>query len=75
MTECIAYRRNSGICANGFFQTHFCWHGASKCHGCGRHSETLPHCLKDELPEHWVTDDGSPAFYREQHGQFRGALS
>jgi hypothetical protein len=63
-TECIAYRRNSGICANGFIQTHFCWFGAWKCSECGRDSETLPHCLKDELPDHWVKDDGSPAFYR-----------
>jgi hypothetical protein len=52
--ECSAYRRDAGICANGFIQTHFCWFGGP----------SLPHCLKDELPDHWVKDDGSPAFYR-----------
>jgi hypothetical protein len=62
-TECIAYRRESGICANGFIQTFPCW-GDTRCNQCGRPSEKLvPHCMKDELPERWLNDDGSPRFY------------
>lgn len=46
MTECSAYRRHDGICANGFIQTY-------------------PHCLRDDLPERWLTKAGKPLFYRE----------
>lgn len=55
MCECSAYRKNGGICANGFIQKHCCW----------MPSETmLPYCQYEELPEHWLNDDGSPRFYR-----------
>lgn len=63
MTACSAYNANGGICFNGFIQKRFCWAGASGCKSCGHVSDAaLPHCLKDELPDHWVTDDGHPIF-------------
>ena len=67
-TACIAYRSERGICTNGFIQTVYC-HAEIKCSGCGRHSEGVPHCMKDELPEHWLNDDGSPRFYQGERSQ------
>jgi hypothetical protein len=57
MSQCIAYNRNGGICRNGFIQRHGCWAG---------YADTLrrylPHCLQDELPDHWVDESGKPKF-------------
>ncbi len=64
MTECSAYRRHDGICANGFIQTYPCW-GGTECSMCGKPSTKLPHCLRDDLPERWLTKAGKPLFYRE----------
>lgn len=64
MTQCIAYRNDDGICKNGFIQVLACRQEV-KCFTCGKPSDHVPHCLKDELPEHWVTDEGKPRFYRE----------
>jgi hypothetical protein len=58
--QCIAYRAGDRVCANGFFQKPVC-HGSVGCWSCGTISEReIPHCLKDELPEHWVTETGLP---------------
>ena len=59
--QCSAYRPDSRICSNGFFQVLAC-RKEVKCFACGRPSEGIPHCLKDELPEHWITEDGKPRF-------------
>jgi hypothetical protein len=60
--KCSAYRQGSLVCCNGFIQTFSCW-GDTACLSCGRHSARLvPHCVKDELPEHWVDEAGRPAF-------------
>lgn len=60
--QCIAYRQDDRVCSNGFFQKAFC-SGHVGCFSCGAISDgSLPHCLKDELPEHWLTDDGKPRF-------------
>lgn len=63
MTKCIAYKEHDLVCANGFFQVLACSQEV-KCHSCGAPGHNIPHCLKDELPEHWITDDGKPRFYR-----------
>jgi hypothetical protein len=65
--ECSAYRADAGVCANGFFQTRGCWSDI-RCLCCGAPPAPryLPHCLKDELPEHWINDDGTPAFLLAQ---------
>lgn len=55
---CSAYR-GGGICVNGFIQTAACH--PSRCQ-CGKWSTSIPHCLKDKLPDHWLNDDGTPRF-------------
>lgn len=60
--QCIAYRETGGICSNGFIQKAFC-SGNVGCFSCGSIPESsLPHCLSDDLPDHWLTDDGRPRF-------------
>lgn len=59
---CSAYREKENICSNGFFQVLACSREV-KCFTCGKPSDRIPHCMKDELPEHWITDDGKPFFY------------
>lgn len=62
MTVCKSYLPNRRVCADGFFQLPACH--PTPCHGCGRLSERpLPYCLREDLPAHWLRDDGSPAFY------------
>ena len=53
MSECSSYQRGRGICRSGFLQRHSCWHES--------HTDT-PYCCRDQLPEHWVNDDGSSKF-------------
>lgn len=72
---CIAYHRNSSVCANGFVQTHFCWFGPVKCSQCGEISRSLPNCLREEIPVHFVTDNGSPRFYRQSPASPEGSAS
>jgi hypothetical protein len=65
--QCASYNDKGQVCRDGFIQKPFCsGHGA--CHVCGHVSErALPYCLRDELPAHFVKDDGTPAFYREPY--------
>lgn len=64
MNACTAYNPNGSICMNGFIQKPIC-RGFGACFSCGQWSErSTPYCMQDELPAHWVNDDGSPAFYR-----------
>jgi hypothetical protein len=62
MAQCSAYRDQSAACSNGFFQKPFC-RGQVGCLSCGAISEaSIPPCLKDELPDHWITEGGRPRF-------------
>ncbi len=65
--ECTSYRLGQFTCADGFIQTYPCW-GDAHCSQCGQ-VKAIPHCMKDELPEHWIKDDGSPAFYSFVEGE------
>lgn len=47
--QCIAYLDKEFVCANGFFQIAACA-GEVKCFTCGKPSDRVPHCLKNELP-------------------------
>ena len=65
MTECIAYNRNKQVCKNGFVQKQACWK-PRPCHSCGTFTKaSLPYCMREELPAHYVNDDGSPRFGRK----------
>lgn len=66
--RCRSFR--PGItCADGFVQKPFC-SGRAGCHACGHISDSsLPYCTRDEVPEHFVRDDGSPLFYATPNAQ------
>lgn len=64
MTACQSYQARDQVCRDGFMQRPFCA-GNGGCFQCGHVSEkALPYCLRDELPGHWVREDGSPIFWR-----------
>lgn len=42
--------RAGDVCRNGFIQGNYPKHAT-------------PPCLRDNLPDHWVNNDGSPRFY------------
>ena len=69
---CQSYRAKEITCADGFIQKPFCA-GRGGCFSCGTlSSNSLPHCLSDELPDHWVKDDGSPIFYKPDPPHLKG---
>lgn len=60
--QCQSYRDGQFACRDGFMQKPFC-RGYYGCHSCGHiKASSIPYCLSDELPMHWLKDDGSPAF-------------
>jgi len=64
LEACKSHIAASYICADGFAQKAFC-SGRAGCFSCGNISdESLPWCLRDELPETMVNADGSPLFYK-----------
>lgn len=64
MAECKSYRPGNLVCRDGFIQKLIC-SGRVGCWSCGQVSDReTPNCLKEELPAHWINDDGSPRFYR-----------
>lgn len=63
--QCSAYDENSMTCSNGFVQKMFCRDGKG-CQICGTLSgKATPYCLRDEIPERFITDSGSPVFYSQ----------
>lgn len=60
---CSSYRGGGAgvICADGFIQTSYCrlW---QPCHACKKYHESVPNCMREDLPAHWLNDDGSPRF-------------
>lgn len=60
---CSSYKPGF-VCVDGFVQKPIC-HGSAGCWSCGTVLDaTVPNCCKDELPAHWLNDDGTPFFYR-----------
>lgn len=57
--HCSAYRPG-GLCRNGFPQNAACI-GAT-CHACGRPTNAVPACLRDEVPPHLMDDAGRMKF-------------
>jgi len=67
--ECSAYVKNNRVCSNSFIQRFSCW-GDVRCDSCGAVNEDdLPYCMRDELPDHWVKDDGKPLFILSPDGE------
>lgn len=63
---CKSYRAG-GACADGFLTVPACWNSGG-CPTCGAPSKTIPNCLRDDLPAHWLTDEGLPRFYKAAPG-------
>jgi hypothetical protein len=64
---CSAYVPNSFACKNGFIQRGICSMGPINFFPVAV-DKSLPLCLREELPEHMVTDSGLPRFYRGPNG-------
>lgn len=63
--ECKSYQRDSLTCAAGFVQMPLC-SGRGGCYACGHVADKhVPYCMRDEVPEHMVKDDGYPRFYTQ----------
>lgn len=63
-TPCSAVRPGEFTCTNGFVQTGPC-HGVA-CHACGRPTDDLPWCLRDDIAPRHLTEDGRPRYYRTE---------
>jgi len=64
-TECSGYRPREYTCAHGFVQTFACSAGNAN----GRQ---LPWCMRDDLPDHYITEDGLPRFALIAQGDSHG---
>ncbi len=62
--QCASYKKSGQVCADGFVQLLFCA-GKTTCDECGKVGK-LPYCLRDELPKHFVNEDGSPRLYKRE---------
>lgn len=61
---CASYQPAAFTCRDGFMQRPAC-HGSIGCMTCGSvKAAYLPYCLQDELPAHWINEDGSPRFHK-----------
>lgn len=62
---CSSYRIGEMICADGFIQRFTCWN-QNGCVHCGKPASPKyqPYCLRDDLPDHFVTESGAPRFYK-----------
>ncbi len=63
-SKCKSYDGDSITCKDGFIQLPLCRGQLPSC-GCVNNS-SIPHCLKDELPIHFIKNDGNPLFYKEK---------
>jgi hypothetical protein len=53
MNKCESYLDGSRICKSGFPQQHpICRGKDHKCHSCGRGYNSVPMCMREEVPEH-----------------------
>jgi hypothetical protein len=57
---CSAYVPGPSLCRNGFPQNGACF-GAT-CYGCGRPSESVAACMRDEVPSRLIDEAGRPKF-------------
>lgn len=61
--ECQSYIRGSRVCKSGFFIKGICMGLPVGCHACSSVSvEETPNCQKDDLPDHWINENGEGAF-------------
>lgn len=65
MSEQCSAARPGFVCANGFIQSPPC-HGRGACYACGQPIGKPPACMREELPERWLTEAGAPIFYRQE---------
>lgn len=58
MDECRSYIFGNGICRDGFPVSALCM--GSKCHCCGRWTDKLPACQREDLGPHLLDETGAP---------------
>jgi hypothetical protein len=59
---CQSYRLGELVCADGFPQNSACM--GLRCHACGRYSDKVPMCEREDIPAQFLTEAGAPLFYR-----------
>lgn len=58
--QCSALVPGQNICRNGFPQNSACY--GFTCPACGKHTNTVPACLREDLGPAWIDDTGRPKF-------------
>jgi hypothetical protein len=58
MSQCSAYKPGPNLCANGFPQNAACM--GFKCPSCGRPSDIVPACQREDLGPAWLDESGKP---------------
>jgi hypothetical protein len=58
---CQSYVWGSGVCRDGFPVSPICT-GRAQCFGCGRWSDRLPACQREDLGPQWIDDRGLPIY-------------
>lgn len=60
---CSAYIPGPYLCRNGFTQNNACT--SAICHCCGKHTDTVAACVKEEVPVRFLDDAGRPKYVKE----------
>lgn len=64
MDKCSAYTMGRGICSNGFPVNAACM--GAKCHCCGRPTDKIPACMREDLGSPWLDESGRPVLAASQ---------
>lgn len=55
--SCKSHIQGELTCKDGFVQRYSCWNQEM--------TKDIPFCLRDELPIHFINEDGTPRFFKE----------
>lgn len=73
MKQCSSYRPGPHFCRDGFPQSSAC--AGYVCHACGRPTDTLPACMREDLGKHLIDEQGRPLYgpfaYAERASRLR----
>jgi hypothetical protein len=62
--QCSSYEQGRQVCRDGFPVSATCI--GVKCFSCGRHSDDIPACQREDLGPRWLDDDGKPRYARTE---------
>ena len=63
MAICMSHIQGDAVCTDGFIQVPAC--GGVVCPTCGAPPKTRPWCEREDIPPHWLDDNGATRFYKE----------